>query len=60
MEKLKSRKFLLAITGAIIVIANDGFGLGLDPDTITDFVKLIMSGIGGLAVVDVAHELKKK
>ena len=59
MEKLKSRKFILAVVGAMIVIANDGLGLGLEAETITRFVELIMTGIGSLMAVDIARELKK-
>lgn len=59
IEKLKSRKLILAIVSALIVIANDGLGLGLEGETIKDFVKLVMTYIGSQGAVDLAAAIKK-
>lgn len=55
MERLKSRKFWLAIIGALIPVINDQFGLNLDENTI-----LAIIGLFGVAIVGFAHEDGKK
>jgi hypothetical protein len=54
-QKLTSRKFWAAICGALIVILNEGLGLGIPEDTYWAIVGLISSYIFGEAIVDVAR-----
>ena len=52
MSKLKSRKFWMAVAAGILVILNDGLGLGIDPEAILAFVGLVVSYILGQGAVD--------
>ena len=52
IEKLKSRKFLLAVVSALLIIANDGLGLNLDKDTIMTLASIVISYILGQSFVD--------
>lgn len=58
MDKLKSRKFIMACVAALFVILNKGLGLDLPEDTITQFVAVIVSYLIGQGAVDVASVLK--
>lgn len=40
-EGIKTSEFWLVVTGAVITIANDGLGLGLDRETIMAFAAMI-------------------
>ncbi|MBA1335915.1 MAG: hypothetical protein HPY66_1733 [Firmicutes bacterium] len=51
-QKLMSRKFLMALAGAALVIANEGFDLGIPEDAYWQIVALIAAYIFGEAVVD--------
>jgi len=51
-EKLKSRKLWMAVTSAILVIANKGLDLGIDETTVTQFVALILGYVFAEAAVD--------
>lgn len=53
-KKLLSRKFLMALISAGLVIANDGLGLGLDQNTIIAFGTIVVGYIVGEAATDVA------
>ena len=53
-SKLLSRKFLMAVISAGLVIANDGLGLGLDQNTILAFGSIVVGYIVGEAATDVA------
>jgi hypothetical protein len=52
MEKLKSRKFWLAILAAVIPVINVEFGINLDTPTIIAVIAGISSAILGFAHVD--------
>jgi len=52
MNKFKSRKFWLAVISAVLVVLNDGLGLGIDNNTVFAFVGIIMSFIFGEAYID--------
>lgn len=52
MKKFTSRKFILAVTGAILIILNDGLDLGIDSDTVLAFAGLLAVWIGGESAVD--------
>lgn len=51
-QKLKSRKFLATVAGVITVIANEGFDLGLDRESVFAIVTLIVSYVVGEGYVD--------
>lgn len=53
-SKLLSRKFLMALISAALVIANDGLNLGLDQNTIIAFGSIVVGWIIGETAVDVA------
>lgn len=55
MQKLKSRKFLLALSGAVLIVLNEGLGLGIDVDAYKYIVGVIMAYVAGESVVDVAR-----
>ena len=52
INKLKSRKFLMAVAAAILVIVNDGLGLNLPKESITSIVSVVISYILGQSYVD--------
>jgi len=52
MQKLKSRKFILALATGALVVLNDGLGLNLDSETILAFVGIVATWIVGETVVD--------
>ncbi len=52
MQKLKSRKFILAVVTALLVIANDGLDLGIDSDTVLTFAGIVATWIIGESAVD--------
>jgi hypothetical protein len=52
MERLKSRKFWLAIVGALIPVINQEFNLNLDSNTILGILGLLATTIAGFAHVD--------
>lgn len=51
-SKFKSRKFLLALLGGILIVLNDAFEVGIDQATIYAFAGLIATWIGAEAAVD--------
>ena len=54
-QKLTSRKFWMAIAGALIVVFNEGLDLGIPEDTYWGLVALVLGYVFGEAVVDVAR-----
>lgn len=54
-QKLASRKFWMAIAGALIVVLNEGLGLGIPEETYWGIVALVLGYIFGEAAVDVAR-----
>lgn len=59
MQKFKSRKFILAVVGAILIVLNDGLDLGVDSDTVLAFAGLLAVWITGESVVDSARAKKE-
>ena len=53
--KLRSRKFLLALSGAVLIVLNEGLGLGIDVEAYGYIVGVIVAYIAGEAVVDVTR-----
>jgi len=52
MEKLKSRKFWMAVVGALLIILTEGLGFDIPTETVLAFAAVIMSYIFGEAYVD--------
>ncbi len=53
MEQLKSRKFILAVVSAILVILNEGLGWHIPEETVMQFIYLILGWIFAEAAVDI-------
>jgi hypothetical protein len=53
-NKLKSRKFWLTVAAVLLVIANEGFGLGIPEDAYWAVIAPIMAYVFGEAYAD-AH-----
>ena len=51
-SKFLSRKFLMALISAALVIANDGLNLGLDSNTIIAFGSIVVGWIIGESAID--------
>ena len=52
MDKLRSRKFWIAIVGGLLIILNDQFGWGLDEASVNQFVTIAVGYILGQGAVD--------
>jgi uncharacterized membrane protein len=52
VEKMKSRKFLMASVSAALVIANQGLGVQLPAETVTSFAGIVISYLLGQSYVD--------
>ena len=52
LSKLKSRKFILAVVGGLLIILNQGLDLNLPEGTILAFAGLLASYLIGQSVVD--------
>ena len=50
--KLKSRKLWMAIVSALLVVLNEGLGLGIDSETVLAFAGIVASYILGQSAVD--------
>ena len=55
-SKLLSRKFILAVVSALLVILNDGLDLGIDKDTVIAFAGIVATYIIGESAVDVSKK----
>jgi hypothetical protein len=55
-SKLLSRKFLMAVISAALVIANDGLNLGLDQNTIIAFGSIVVGYIAIEGATDIAKK----
>lgn len=52
MRKFKSRKFWMSVISAILVVANEGLGLGISSETVMTFAALVASFIFSEAYID--------
>ncbi len=52
LEKLKSRKFWMAVISALLIIANDGLGLKIPTDAVMALAGVVISYILGQSYVD--------
>jgi len=59
MNKIKSRKFWMAVVGALLVVLNDGLGLNLPTESIKTVAEVIIAYIIGQGAVDAVSSLKK-
>ncbi|MBB6672639.1 hypothetical protein [Cohnella nanjingensis] len=55
-RKFLSRKFLLAVVSAALIILNDGLDLGIDSQTVLAFAGIIATYIVGESAVDLAKK----
>ena len=60
MNKLKSRKFILAVASLLFVVLTDLLGVKVDEQTFNTIVMLVASYIVGQGAVDVAGVIKNK
>lgn len=58
MDKLRSRKFWLAVVAALIAVANDGLGLNLPREAIMTVATVVIAYILGEGAVDAARALR--
>ena len=58
-QKLTSRKFWLVILAAVLLVLNDGLGLGVDAETLTLLVKIILGYVLAEGAADVVSRLKQ-
>ena len=59
MSKLKSRKFWMTVISALLVVLNEGLGLGIDSETVLAFAGIVMSYILGQSHVDAKKEISE-
>ena len=52
MERLKSRKFLMALATALLMVLNEGLDLGIPPDVYGWIVGVVIAWILGESYVD--------
>lgn len=55
MEKLKSRKFWMAVVSAVLIVLNEGLGWGIPEETVMPFAALVLGWIFAEAYVDGKH-----
>ena len=60
LEKLKSRKLLMAVGAVLIILVNDVLGLNINEATLQQVVVIVVGFIVGQGAVDVAAALKAK
>jgi len=58
-DKLKSRKFILAVVTALLIIANEGLNLNIPEDAVLKIVQLVIAYIGIEGVADTVSRIKK-
>jgi len=58
VAKLKSRKFWLAVTSAILIIVKEGLGIDVDATMVVAFVSLILGYIFVEGSIDVVSRIK--
>lgn len=52
MQKLKSRKFWMAVVAGLVVVANEGLDLNIPADTVQTVAGVVISYILGQSFVD--------
>ena len=59
LEKFKSRKFLLALGSALLVLLNEGLGFGIPEEAFNRLVALVVAYLLAEGAVDVAKAFKR-
>lgn len=59
LDKLKSRKFWVAVVAGALVILNEGLEMNLPGETIQAFAAIIIGYLVGQGAADAAASLKK-
>ena len=52
IDRLKSRKFLMALASALLIVFNEGLGWGIPPESYAWFVGVVVAWILGESYVD--------
>lgn len=52
IERLKSRKFLAALFTAVLILCNEGIGLGIDPEAYKWITGVVTAFILGESYID--------
>jgi len=52
MEKLKSRKFWMAVVTAVLIVMNEGLGWKIPVETVVSFAAVILGWVFAEAYVD--------
>lgn len=60
MDKLKSRKFIVTVLAAILVLLNDKFNLGISQEAIYSAVGMLGLYVVGQGVADAGSQGRKK
>lgn len=55
-EGIKTSEFWMVVIGALITIANDGLGLGLDRETIMNFAIMVAGYAGGRGLAKIGKK----
>jgi len=58
-QKLTSRKFWMVVVGAVFLVLNQGLNLGLDEETITAFIYLILGYVFAEGAADIVSRFKQ-
>lgn len=58
MDKLKSRKFIMAVVSAVLLVVVEGLGFNLPTEAIVGFVSIVLGYIFGQSVVDAKNGSK--
>jgi uncharacterized membrane protein len=59
LEKLKSRKFWIAVLSGLLVVLNDQMGWGIEPEAIKQFITIMVGYLIAEGAVDAAGAIKK-
>lgn len=60
MNKMKSRKFWMAVVTGILIVLNDGLNIGIDQETVLAFAAIVVGYIFGESAVDAVRAKKDK
>lgn len=52
LEKIKSRKFIISVVSAVLVLLNQGLGYELPTETVLGFAGIVISYVLGQSYVD--------
>lgn len=60
LERLKSRKFILAVVAALVVFVNSAFDFKLKTEEVILIVTSLLAFVGVEGTIDTVREMKKK